>query len=229
MSDIFYKPNYPLYMNIPLGINQLELTLYIKPNSVNTMKSYYQVGYPNCVLYLQKKISSQQRYQLSKEGRASLSFPITLSNIYYIKEKFKTILSWFNDENKRLLYGKNDDGTLLFNSEYSNLNILCVSEYGSIKTALKIVPTIVEVANGIMQPGAILYINRQEHSIILRENEIIRLASFILSFNHIMYTKFVFSCMNYANETGQLIPYDEIMRRMEMNHTYDPNFKFYNT
>ena len=81
MSDIFYKPNYPLYMNIPLGINQLELTLYIKPNSVNTMKSYYQVGYPNCVLYFQKKISSQQRYQLSKEGRASLSFPITLSNI----------------------------------------------------------------------------------------------------------------------------------------------------
>lgn len=215
----------PIYMTIPITINSLEFTLYIKPGIVNTMKSYYQVGFPLSVLYIQKKIPQYQKTQITKEMRNTLSFPITLSNIYDAKMKFKAVLSWYTDENKKLLYGVNNTGQVMFNSEYASLNALFVTEFGSIRTAMKIIPSVIEVAANIYEPGAILYINKQENSIRLREKEIIRLASFIINFDHTIYTNFAMSCMDFAHKTGNLFSYEEVQRRMEINKMYDNNLR----
>lgn len=224
MSEIYYKPNYPIYFSIPLPISGIDLMVYMRMNGVNTMRSYYQVGYPTIILYLQKHVTVQQRNQMSNEYKIALSYPITLGNLYMVKEKFKEVLNWFNEDNLKLLYGVNDRGMLIFNSEYSSLNMLCVTETGSKRTALKIVPTVVETANEQYQPGVVVYINKKDNAILLKESEIKRLCEFIISFDFISMSNFIINCMHYSEETGQFLSYDEVLKRMEMNHSYDKKY-----
>ena len=225
MSDIYPRSSFPIYLNIPVGLIGMDVVFYMRPNTVNTMRSYLQVGYPLCALYLQKKLTSTERMNMTKETRVVMSFSVTSGNLYNIKDKMRIVQSWFSEENKKILYGTNDSGMLMFNSEYKDLNVLCVSEFGNTRTAIKIVPAVIEVGNGVLQPGVIFYINKQDNGILMRESEILRFCDFILGFEFVTYANFVMSCVDYADKCGQLISYEEMLRRMQMNRSYDTNIR----
>src|SRR5699024_8471247 len=114
------RSSFPIYLNIPVGLIGMDVVFYMRPNTVNTMRSYLQVGYPLCALYLQKKLTSTERMNMTKETRAVMSFSVTSGNLYNIKDKMRIVQSWFSEENKKILYGTNDSGMLMFNSEYKD-------------------------------------------------------------------------------------------------------------
>ena len=59
----------------------------------------------------------------------------------------------------------------------------------------------------------------------MRESEILRFCDFILGFEFVTYANFVMSCVDYADKCGQLISYEEMLKRMQMNRSYDTNIR----
>ena len=216
----------PITFSIPLEIPELDIIFWLRHFSTETLNTRYKLGYPYATLYLQKIVSYNDRAIMDADSKSALSFPITEYNIYDVKDMFTDILNWYSDDGKQLLYGRTDDGMLMFNSEYSKLNASFVNVYGKVKTVIKAVPTVVEIGNQVMEPGAVLYINRKANSIVLRENQIKKLCRFILDFNFIAYTNFALECFNHCMITGTLISREEVQRRLESQRQYNTNFRY---
>lgn len=226
MTDNSFNPGMPLTFTIPLDIKGLELTFWMRPFTTDTLNTRYRINYPMSTLYLQKSVEYKERQAMDPGTVASLSFSITPDILDSVKDMFREALSWFTEQNLSLLYGKNDDGVLLFNSEYQKLNAICVNEYGRAKSALKIVPTVIEIGNNVMAPGAIFYINMVANGIILRDYELIRLGNFILDFNFIPYTQFAMECFQYSLATGSLLSREQVQKRLDSQRQYNTNFRY---
>lgn len=216
----------PLTINIPINVPKLEAIFWMRQFTIDTMMKRYQINYPSATLYLQKSTTYDERKNIDPNAAALLSFAITEYNIDEVKDIFSQALNWFTDENVKLLYGKNDDGVLMFNSEYSKLGALYVDEYSRVKTALKIVPTVVEVGIGVMVPGVVFYINQMDNGIIFKYSEFKRLANFILRFNFIPYIQFAMQCFQYSITTGSLLTREQVQQRYEAQKQYNTNFRY---
>ena len=216
----------PITFNIPLELKNIEVIFWMRQFTTDTLRTRYQINYPSTVLYIQKVVGYNERQAMDPAMSNALSFCITPNILPDVKEFFKEALSWFSPENKELLYGQNDDGMLIFNSDYQKLNAVCVNEYGRTKSALKIVPTVVEVGNNVYEPGVVFYINMQAHAIILREYELKRLSNFILDFNFIPYTQFALQCFQHSLATGTLLSREQVQRRLDAQRQYNTNFRY---
>ena len=170
----------------------------MRPFYVDTNKSYYKIYEPRSTLYIKKKLKYDVAMALTKEQKDSLSYSITSYNFYDIKEIFEIAASWFEPDNIKELYGTNNEGMLVFNMDYKNLNVFHVDEFSSIKTSLKIVPCPVEVGYMKYVPGVVLYLNKLENSIILSGKEFLRLARFIINFDFLKYEQHLMNCFMYA-------------------------------
>lgn len=219
-------PGMPISFNIPLDLPNIELTFWMRQFTTDTLNTRYKINYPFTALYIQKSVKYAERQALDPDTQASLTFCITQYILDDVKEMFREALSWFTDENKELLYGRNDEGVLMFNSEYQKLNAICVNEYGKAKTALKIVPTVIEVGNNVMVPGAIFYINMAANGIVLQEYQLKRLGRFILDFNFIPYTQFAMQCFQHSLATGTLLTREQVQQRLDAQRQYNTNFRY---
>ena len=226
MSGPFYTPGYPLTLTIPLGMKELEFTYWMRPFTIETMKKTYRVNHPYSTLYIKKKVDYKAREVMDPTALASLSFSVNSYNLESVKNIFREVLTWFEDENKNLLYGRNDSGTLIFNSDYQKLNALHSDVFSGVRTALQIVPTVVEIGQGVMEPGVVFYINQKANAIVLREYEIRRIANFMLNFSFIAYDQFLLSCFNYCRETGAILTYEQVQQRFEAQRQYDTNLRY---
>lgn len=169
----------------------------------------YRINNPSATLYLQRVVDYNKRQAMDPDTLKSLSFAITPMNLPSVKEKMQEVLNWFEPENLELLYGKTDDGMLVFNSEYKSIKMLYSNEFAGVRTAIKAVPTLTEVANQKYEPGVVFYINRQDNGIVLRFYQFQQLARFIIDFDFIQWMMFAMSCYQHASTTGNIIPYDE--------------------
>ena len=223
MNNPYAANSCPLVMTLPIDLKSIELVLWIRPFSTDTMKTNYRISYPSASLYLQRKVDPFARKVMSQDQRAALSFQITQFNLAEVQERFETALNWFTPENLDQLYGTSDDGIMMFNSDYASLNTTFVDSYMNTQSAIKIVPTVVEVGQGVMEPGVIFYVNRTENAETLRLYEFKRLANAVIKFNFEVYMNFAFQCFRHCRETGQVVSYEEVMNRMRNARRYDSN------
>ena len=226
MSNDTFNPGMPITISIPLELKNVEVIFWMRSFTTETLKTRYKVNHPYSSLYIQKVISYNDRQELDPASSASLSFCVSSHILEDVKEMFREALSWFTPENLSILYGKNDEGLLMFNSEYQKLNAICVNEYGSSKTALKIVPTVVEVGNNIYEPGVVFYINKVANGIIMRLYELKRLANFIIGFNFIPYNQFALQCFQHCLTTGSLLSREQVQKRLDSQRQYNTNFRY---
>ncbi len=221
-----FNTGFPISFNIPLNISNLDILFWMRPFTTDTLNKRYRINYPYSILYLQKVIPYSERQSMDPGSANSLSFTITPNNLNDVKETFKEAKSWFNEENVKVLYGVSDSGALMFNSEYSKLNAIYVNEFGSSKSVIKIVPTVIEVGNEVMKPGAVLYINLLANAIVLRDYELIRLANFINEFNFITYNQFALQCFDHCLLTGNILSREQIEQRLNYQKQYNTNIKY---
>ena len=216
----------PLSFSIPLDIPNIDVMFWMRQFTTDTMNTRYKINYPFTTLYIQKVVQYKDRQLMDPNTQSMLSFSITPNILDDVKDMFKEVLSWFTVENKNILYGKNDEGLLMFNSDYQKLNAICVNEYGKVKTAMKIVPTVVEIGNQVMEPGVVFYINSTDNGIILREYQIKRLCRFIIDFNFIPYTQFAMQCFQHCLITGSILTREQVQQRLDAQRQYNTNFRF---
>lgn len=173
------------------------------------MMKRYRINNPSATLYLQRVVDYNRRQSMDPDSLRALSFAITPVNLPIVKDKLQEVLDWFEPENLELLYGKTDDGTLVFNSEYKSVKMIYSNEFSGVRTAIKAVPTLAEYGNQQYAPGVAFYINRQENGIVLRDYQYQQLARFIIDFDFIQWMTFAMNCYQHAITIGNLIPYDE--------------------
>ena len=219
-------PGMPLSFTIPLEIPNIEVMFWMRQFTTDTLNTRYRINYPFTSLYIQRVVQYNDRQMMDKNAQSMLSFCITQNILDDVKSMFREVYSWFTEENKKILYGRNDEGILMFNSDYQKLNAICVNEFGKVKTALKVVPTVVEVGNQVMEPGVILYINLAENGIVLREYQIKRLCRFIDEFNFIPYTQFAMQCFQHSLITGSILTREQVQQRLDAQRQYNTNFRF---
>lgn len=220
------KSSMPITFSIPLDLPNIDLTFWLRQFTTDTMAKRYRVNYPYATLYIQKAVSYSARQQMDPHAAAALSFAVSEYNIDGVKEMFSEVASWFTSENKKLLYGKNDNGLLMFNSDFEKLCAMYVNEYNGVKTVLRVIPTVVEVGNQVMEPGVVFYINMKENGIVLREYQIKRLCNFIERFNFIAYIQFAMQCFQYSLITGNLLSREEMQKRLDAQRQYNSNFNY---
>lgn len=226
MSNETFNPGMPISITIPLDLKNIEVTFWMRPFTTDTLKSRYRLNHPYSSLYIQKIVPYSDRQMLDPTDTAALSFCVSSHILEDVQSMFKEALSWFTPENISILYGKNDDGILMFNSEYQKLNAVCVNEYGKSKTALKIVPTVVEVGNNVYEPGVVFYINMLANGIVLRLYELKRLANFIINFNFVTYDQFALQCFQHCLLTGSILSREQVQRRLDSQRQYNTNFRY---
>lgn len=222
-----YHNGYPLTFNIPLDIRNLDLIFWMRPFTIDTLKNRYRMNHPYSALYLQKAISYNQRQSMDPTTFRALSFQITSHNLPEVQNIFSMAHDWFLEEVERELYGTNDEGTLIFNMDYKDLSAKYVDEFGSSRTAIQLVPAPIEIGQGVLEPGAILYINKKENAIILRKFQLLRLANFFQNFNFIAYNQFAMACFQYCLTTGSILTYEQVRKRMEQQNQFNSNFQIY--
>ena len=226
MSSDTFNPGMPITITIPLELKNVEVIFWMRPFTTDTLKTRYKINHPYSSLYIQRVLPYNDRQNLDPASNASLSFCVSQFNLEDVKEMFREALSWFTSENMNILYGKNDEGLLMFNSEYQKLSAICVNEYGKAKTALKIVPTVVEVGNNIYEPGVIFYINMVANGIVMRVYELKRLANFIIDFNFIPYNQFALQCFQHCLTTGAILSREQVQKRLDSQRQYNTNFRY---
>lgn len=220
-------PGMPLSITIPLDLPNIEIMFWMRQFTTDTLNTRYRINYPYTALYIQKTVQYKDRQMMDKDAQSMLSFCITQNSLDDVKEMFREVYSWFTEKNKEILYGRNDDGMLMFNSDYQKLNAIYVNEFAKVKTVLKVAPTVIEVGNQVMEPGVVFYINRAENGILLREYQIKRLCKFILDFNFIPYTQFAMQCFQHSLATGAILTREQVQQRLDAQRQYDTNFRFY--
>ena len=110
----------PITFNIPLDLPNIDLTFWLRQFTTDTLGKRYKINYPYASLYIQKVVPYSDRQQMDPNKASMLSFTVSEYNLDNVKEMFSEVLSWFTSENKKMLYGKNDNGILMFNSDYVN-------------------------------------------------------------------------------------------------------------
>lgn len=224
MDNQPYNGNYPLTIPISFGIKEIDALFWMRPFTVDTMQKRYRINKPYSVLYLQRVVTYQERMALDPGSQKALSFPVNEYNIDDVKEMFEEVSTWFYPENLKELYGQNDNGLLIFNNDYKALCATAVDEFASVRSALKVVPATVEVAQGKYEPGVVFYINRQANGVLLRQKQILRLCKFMQGFDFIAWNQYAMGCFSYARSVGRILTYEELRRQMEANRGYNSNF-----
>lgn len=217
----------PLTLPIPVGVPGIEFMLWIRQFEVETLAKRYKVGYPHATLYMQKVVDYNTRKSMNQASQRALSFAITQDNLESLQCFFYNALQWFGDKSIReKLYVVNDEGTTVFNSEYSSIHEIVKSEFANSVMVLKAVPTVVEVGKNVNIPGLVLYINLKEHHILLDEIQFSKLCSFIVNFNFISYSIFAFECFKFSALTNSVLSQEEVEKRLNSRRRYDSNFRY---
>lgn len=218
---------YPLTFTISTDVRELEFIFWMRPFSAEVQKTRFQLNRPFVSLYMQKVVPYTIRKDMPTDAVNSLAFQITEANLFDVQEMFDKVDTWFTEESIKELYGTNDSGMLMFNMEYKDLKATCVDETSSIKKALQVVPAPVEIGKDMMEPGVVIFINRQENAIVLRMNQYKRLSKFIHNFNFLAYMQYAMTCFQYALSNGNVIEKNELRQITTDQILTNSNFKTY--
>ena len=218
---------YSMSLAIPTDIKELELIYWLRPYTVDVLNTRYRINPPGSTLYLQKVVPYQTKKAMNPDEAKLLSYAITPTNLSDVKDMFEKVASWFTDESLKELYGLNDEGGLMFNMEYKDLKAICVDETSAVKTALKIVPAPVEIGNEKLEPGVVLFVNRQANAIVLRMHQIKRLCRFIHDFSFLAYDQYAMTCFQYALANQNVITQRDANQIANNQASFNTNFKKY--
>ena len=222
-----YENKFPISLTIPTDIKDFEIVYWLRNFTVDTMKTRYQMTYPKASVYLQRIVPPANRKAMDELARRALSFEITDVNIAEVQRMFEEADNWFTADVKKELFGKTDEGVLIFNMEYQNLKLLVVDESGSSRTALQLVPIAYQVSYENYEPGVVMYINKKENAVSMTERQFKRLSNFIQNFNFVAYTQYIVTLFEHARATGNVIPYEMYVRRLSGAQAYNSNLKSY--
>ena len=198
--------SYPLTFNIPSNIKELDLIFWIRPFTIETQAKRFRMNFPHFSLYMQKSIPYQDLKALNQDQRKGLSFQIDYTNLYNVKSVFRIVETWFDEENLKELYGTRDDGQLIFNMEYKDLKAGFVDEFALVKQAFQFIPAPIQISYNQIEPGVILYINRKENYIVLRNHQILFLCDFFKRFDLNEYGMLALQSFQYSLTNGNILP-----------------------
>lgn len=224
MEDPSTIGSYPLTIPISFGIKEIDALFWMRPFTVDTLQKRFRINKPYSVLYLQKVTTFKERDLMDPSTAKSLSFPVNEYNIEDVKEMFAEVRTWFFPDNIKEIWGENDQGMLVFNNDYIELQATAVDDFAAVRTALKVVPTTVEVAQGKYEPGVVFYINRQSNGVLLTQSQILRMCKFFKGFDFLAWNQFAMGCFSYARSVGRILSYQELRQQMEANRLYNSNF-----
>lgn len=225
-STTFSSNQRALSHDINLGIKDLKLTYWLRPFQVEELDKRYNVLNPRAALYIQYDPDEPTKKLIGFDNLREASFQVTENNIYEVKRVFSDALSWFEPENIEKLYGRNNEGELIFNSEFKNLNSSYVEEYGSVRKAIQIMPVPITTGYDSYEPGVILYLVRKEFNIRMNGKKLSLLANFVKDFNFVSYNQFMMGCLLYSITTGNFISNTEMKRRAQQEQMRNPNFRY---
>lgn len=188
-----------------MDLKDLELIYWLRPFTVDVLKTRYRLNYPFRCLYLQKTVSYSIKQEMHPDDTKLLSFQVTENNLEEIKELFEKVGTWFTEDGIKELYGVNDDGLLMFNMEYKDLKASYANEFAGTRAALQVVPAPVEVAKDKLEPGVVIFINKKDNTVVLRTYQIKRLLKFFKHFDFMEYDKFAMQAFQYAHLNNAVI------------------------
>ena len=211
--------NLSLTMEIPNDIKDLSLIYWMRSFYVETHNTRLKLNHPYSTLYIQKDIPWNLRKDMPRDQQDSMSFMITRNNIVDIQEGFTNVQDWFSRESLKELYGRDDEGHLMFNMDYRDLKVLVADSSGRARKALEIVPAPIEVGQGVLEPGAVIFINNKENSIICRKPQILWLCQFIREFNFYHMDNYLFTAFQYSLVSGNVLSRDETLKLQKDKNT----------
>lgn len=155
----------------------------------------------NPVVYFRYKGGKEEIVDFNKSA-----FKVNIRNIYRTIKFFNRAVSWFYDDDLADLFMKDDNNTLVFNSDYNKLKL--ITEYDSYNSAaMKIVPGVICTEDGKTHEGVYLYINKPEYAIpiplIELENilGVLKNLSFEALASSLMEAYFFNACMNRIQQS----------------------------
>ena len=194
---------YPLVRTI-YKEEDITLTLYIPPPETYVHSSKYQVNYTS-ILYLQLyKIIPGEDVNLWKLRR----YAIRPSNFYNVIVFFNTVLSWFEDPDKKDMYLLSPSGDLIFNSKYSELALTSKRNYFD-DCVLKATPCIVEIAQGSYVEGIYLFINRKSNMVVMTKDRLESLFNVLRTFSFTNEAMLTFELLKQSFNCGKILTKEE--------------------
>jgi len=145
----------------------LEFFMYM-PEGNWTSRDHTTVSlHLNPVIYLRykppKNYSSEYDY-----GKAA--YKISPKNLYQVIKFFNTTITWLFGDKYTDLFLYNDEGRLIFNSDYKTLHVtMPTSDYT--QQYMQAIPAVVEIGNKIYE-GINLFINKTNYCIPLTYEEV---------------------------------------------------------
>ena len=205
MDDVFTNKlmAYPINRNI-FKTNKYTLTLFIPPVETVYYTNKYQVN-PNSVLYL----AMPWKAGMDTTGK---SFKITIANRKRVLQVIKTALEWFEELTDLFVTAQN--GVLYFNNDYNNLKSIYNHKYYETPQAIKIVPSAIEVGQGVMAEGVVFYMNKLENYLLLTKEELQELYDVLEEFDFASQTILTYKALEMSAMTNQMTSYQQWADRM---------------
>lgn len=168
------------------------LTLFIPPCETVIIQNGYNVN-PIGILYLALPY---------KEGRTSKgSLDIRLKNHMKVLRCISEALGWFDNYSDLYITQNNE---LYFNTNYNELAAKYRSDPTENPQALKIVPLVVEDANGHPAEGVMLYINGFDNFVQLTREELQELFDILYNFNFSNEVQLSYQALILSSLTGKI-------------------------
>lgn len=191
---------YPIQRNV-YRCSKYTLQLFIPAVEMVYYTNRYQVS-PNAILFL----SPPWKPGDVNDGN-NKSFRINRVNRRRLLRTIETALDWFKTIEDLFVV---KDGTLYFNTDYNNLkSVYAPKYYENPQQGMKIVPTTIEVGNGVMNEGVILYINRLENHILLLKDELQELYDLLVDFDFAAETLVTYQALEMAIRTNSTVSYEK--------------------
>lgn len=194
---------------------KVSITAYmILPTVTKGYKENQYAVTMNPVLYFRYKGGKDEVVDFNKSA-----YKVNLRNMYRTIKFFNRAVSWFYDNDLTDLFLTDDNGALIFNSDYNKLRVITDPDPYT-NTAMKIVPGVISTEDGKTHEGVYLYINKPEYAVPIPLVElenilgILKQTSFDALATGLMDSYFINACMNRIQQ-------NQNMQYQSSNNTYD--------
>lgn len=205
MADIPPRLNAYTIRRTFFKCSKYSLMLYLPPVETIYGPTSYMVN-PNAILYLSLPWAPTDT---SNSGK---SFSIRPSNKRRLLRVIGNALAWFSTIKDLYLAGA--DGAIYFNTEYTNLKSVYEPKYYENPQAVKIVPIVMEYAEGKYQEGVRIYVNRVTNFMELTVSELQDLFDILDEFNFPAETQICYQALLLSFNTKAMISVTDHQNRL---------------
>ena len=154
----------------------------------------------NPVIYLRykppKNISAEYDY-------SKAAYKITPKNLYQVIKFFNTTVVWLFGDKYKDLFLYNEEGRLIFNSDYSKLHeTMPISDYS--QQYMQAIPSVVEIGNQLYE-GINLFVNKTNYCIPLTYEEVALLFNILKDFRFTQEVSMLLAAYRYIEEHNAFV------------------------